>query len=338
MRGATPQGRGRLRRRVRRAVVLLAVVGLVAALAPLLPLAAPAEPRLDRKLQPPCLPVVERGFHPGQMPEASGITRALIAARCSLLGDLQLAPVLGTDALGRCVLSRIVWGARLSLLVGLTASLISLLIGVAYGATSGYAGGRTDEAMMRLVDVLYSLPLMFIVIFVVAFLRGFQSHDPGFPLGPRLALFAVIGAVSWLVMARLIRAQVVTLRKAPFVEAARLAGSGPLAVLRRHLLPNLAPLVLVALTLTVPRVILLEAFLSFLGLGVQPPHVSWGLLARQGFDAVTAVHVSWWLIVFPGLAMGLALHALNTLGDGMRDLLDPALQGAEASRPLEGRA
>jgi len=288
---------------------VLIVISLLALLAPILPLEDPATPDLDRKVMGPGWPGLERG---------------------------QLTPMLCTDQLGRCLLSRIVWGSRVSLSVGLLSSLVSLILGVTYGAVSGFAGGRVDSVMMRLVDMLYALPLMFIVIFVVTFLRGVQSTNPDFPLSTEVVLFAVIGAVSWLVMARLVRGQVLSLKETAFVDAARAAGSGPLDILIKHLLPNLLPLILVTLTLTIPRVILMEAFLSFLGLGVDAPDVSWGLLAQEGFGAVTAVHVSWWLIVFPGIFLGATLHALNTLGDRLRDLLDPVQKGESPAAPQRG--
>jgi len=288
---------------------VLIIISLLALLAPILPLADPALPDLDRKVTGPTWPGLEHG---------------------------HLAPAFGTDQLGRCLLSRIIWGSRVSLMVGLLSSLISLTLGVTYGAVSGFAGGRVDSVMMRFVDMLYALPLMFIVIFVVTFLHGVQAADPEFPLSTEVVLFAVIGAVSWLVMARLVRGHVLSLKETAFVDAARAAGSGPLDILIKHLLPNLLPLILVTLTLTIPRVILMEAFLSFLGLGVDAPDVSWGLLAQEGFGALTAVHVSWWLIVFPGIFLGATLHALNTLGDRLRDLLDPVQKGESPVAPQRG--
>ncbi len=233
--------------------------------------------------------------------------------------DSEWSGVLGTDALGRDVLSRIVWGARVSLAVGLVATLVSVLIGVVWGATAGFVGGRVDAILMRIVDAMYSVPLLFLVILVVALLRKQENLD----IDRLTVLFVVIGAVSWLTMARVVRGQVLTLREREFVVASRALGSKPAATLRRHILPNLWGLVAVYLTLTIPRVVLFEAFLSFLGLGVEPPGVSWGILASEGLESLSAVSTTWWLIVFPGLALVVTLSALNTLGDALRDALDP---------------
>ena len=306
----------------------LTVVGLLTVLVPGLPLAAPSEVRLEEKLASPSLETLWRdGFEPERIRDPGPVSRLLIETRTAVFGDRQLGPLLGTDALGRCLLSRLAWGARLSLAVGLVASAISLIIGVAWGAVAGYAGGRVDDIMMRAVDVLYALPLMFIVIFVVALLRGFRNEHPELEANQIIVLFAVIGATSWLTMARIVRGQVLSLRGTEFMDAARASGSTDLSILRRHVLPNVTPVVLVTLTLTIPRVMLFEAFLSFLGLGVEAPDVSWGVLARQGFDALTAVHVNAWLILFPGLAFATTLLAMNALGDRLRDALDPRLRG-----------
>lgn len=306
----------------------LVLVGVVAVLVPLLPLAAPSEVRLEEKLAPPSFGTLWRdGFEPDRIRDPGPLSRVLIDARIAVFGDGQLGPLLGTDALGRCLLSRLAWGARLSLAVGLVASAISLIIGVLWGAVAGYSGGRVDDIMMRIVDILYALPLMFIVIFVVALLRGFRNEHPELEANQIIVLFAVIGATSWLTMARIVRGQVLSLRGTEFMDAARAAGSTNLSILRRHVLPNVTPIVLVTLTLTIPRVMLFEAFLSFLGLGVEAPDVSWGVLARQGFDALTAVHVSAWLILFPGLAFASTLLAMNVLGDRLRDATDPRLRG-----------
>ncbi len=218
----------------------------------------------------------------------------------------------GTDLAGRDLLVRIAHGGRISLLVGLVATLVSLVIGVSWGATAGYAGGRVDHLMMRLVDLLYSLPFMFFVILLVTYFGR-----------SLLLLFIALGAVQWLTMSRIVRGQVLSLKGQPFVEAAHALGASRTAILWRHLIPNLVGPVIVYATLTVPGVMLEEAFLSFLGLGVSPPATSWGLLTAEGAATITAVRTHWWLVVFPGAALSLSLFALNFLGDGLRDALDP---------------
>ena len=313
--------------RVKTPLRFLIVALALAFFTPLLPLAAPARPDLAHKLEPPRFDrVLRRGFEARWMVAPDALTRQLVSLRLAVFGDRYLGPILGTDELGRCLLSRLCHGSRVSLFVGLLATLVSLVVGVSYGAIAGFAGGRWDGMMMRALDVLYSLPLMFVVIFVVSGIRGLRQEDPELGLDPTLVLFAVIGAISWLVMARLVRGEVLSLRGALFVQAARAQGASSFWILRRHLLPNAGPLIIVAATLTVPRILLLEAWLSFLGLGVEAPQVSWGLIAREGFDAMSAVHLSWWLLLFPSLAIGSCLFTLNTLGDRLRDALDPKLR------------
>lgn len=216
---------------------------------------------------------------------------------------------LGTDPLGRDLLARLLQGGRVSLLIGLSATAVSLLIGVLYGGVSGFAGGRADALMMRIVDILYALPYtVFVIILMVFFGRNF------------LFLFLAIGAVEWLTMARIVRGQVLSLREREFVEAARALGLGRARILIRHILPNTLGPVIIYATLTVPRVMLLEATLSFLGLGVQPPMSSWGLLIKEGVETMEEYP---WLLLFPSIAFSATLFALNALGDGLRDALDP---------------
>ncbi len=223
----------------------------------------------------------------------------------------------GTDAVGRDLMTRVMRGGRISLAVGIVATLVSLLIGVGWGMTAGWQGGKTDEAMMRFVDLLYSLPFMFFVILLVAFFG--QSL---------LLLFLALGAVQWLTMSRIVRGEMKRLRSSEFVEASIALGLPRHRIFLRHLLPNMLGPILVYATLTVPSVMLEEAFLSFLGLGVQPPDASWGSLANEGASAINALNTNWWLILFPGLFLGLTLLALNFLGDGIRDAFDPDSRGA----------
>jgi len=219
------------------------------------------------------------------------------------------AHVLGTDELGRDLFTRTLYGARISFAVGILATLVSLTIGVSYGSVAAFGGGRTDQLMMRIVDILYGLPFMFfVIILMVIFGRNI------------LNLFIALGAVQWLTMARIVRGQVLSLKSREFVLSAHALGVSPPRLILRHLLPNaLGPIVVYA-TLTVPAVMLEEAFLSFLGLGVQPPMASWGSLAAEGAAAMEAYP---WLIVFPGLALTVTLLSLNFVGDGLRDALDP---------------
>lgn len=236
----------------------------------------------------------------------------------------------GTDLNGRDILYRVLSGGRISLLVGVCGALVSLFIGTSYGLLAGYAGGRIDAAMMRVVDVLYSVPrLVFILVCINAFDSRLQEYASRMDWkwlveSSRLVVLIVsLGVIEWLTLARIVRGQTLSLKSRQFVVAAQALGQSHYKILVRHLLPNLIGVVMVYLTLTIPAVIIDESFLSFLGLGVQPPQASWGSLLADGASALNPVKIRWWLVVFPGATMALTLLALNFLGDALRDVLDP---------------
>ena len=232
-------------------------------------------------------------------------------------GEFSWAHPMGTDNAGRDQLARVLQGGQISLFVGILSTLVSLLIGVSYGAIAGYVGGRVDNVMMRIVDVLYSLPY---VIVVIVLLSMFRSQTPK---GQLILLFIALGSVSWLTMARIVRGQVLSLRNQEFVMAARATGVSNSRIIFRHLVPNTLGPVIVYATLTIPQIMLTEAFLSFLGFGVQAPLASWGSLASDGIQNIAIFP---WQLIFPGVTMALTLFSLNFLGDGLRDALDPQMR------------
>jgi oligopeptide transport system permease protein len=232
-------------------------------------------------------------------------------------GKFSWAHPMGTDNAGRDQFARVLQGGQISLFVGIISTLVSLLIGVSYGAISGYVGGRVDNLMMRIVDVLYSLPY---VILVIVLLSMFRSQTPR---GQLVLLFIALGSVSWLTMARIVRGQVLSLKNQEFVLAARATGVSTARIIFRHLVPNTLGPVIVYATLTIPQVMLTEAFLSFLGFGVQAPLASWGSLAADGAQNIAIFP---WQLIFPGVTMALTLFSLNFLGDGLRDALDPQMR------------
>jgi ABC-type dipeptide/oligopeptide/nickel transport system permease subunit len=261
---------------------------------------------------------------------AGGAITVLVALACFLLPPLlgldpstthpafkhlppSAAHPFGTDVLGRDYLARVLMGGQTSLLIGFSASFATVVVGMIYGAVSGYYGGRVDDVMMRLVDFLYGIPYMFLVILIMLLFAESARGDP-------LPVFVALGLVEWLTMARVVRGQVLALRDREFVLGARLLGASDARVIATHLLPNVAGIALVYATLTVPGVIILESFLSFLGLGVK---LSWGQLVAEAVGVVNPVRSYWWLLVTPGSLLALTLFSLNFLGDGLRDAVDP---------------
>ena len=250
-------------------------------------------------------------------------------------GPLSFAPPslqhpFGTDLNGRDLLYRVLAGGRISLLVGLCGAVVSLFIGAAYGLIAGYCGGRLDNFMMRVVDILYSIPrLIFILICINAFnsqLQEFASNIgwDWLVTSSRIAILIVsLGVIEWLTLARIVRGQTLALKSRAFVTAATALGQSHPRIILQHVLPNLAGVILIYLTLTIPAVIIDESFLSFLGLGVQAPAASWGSLLADGAAALNPIFIRWWLVAFPATAMAVTLLALNFLGDALRDAFDP---------------
>ncbi|MFT5052138.1 MAG: oligopeptide transport system permease protein [Chlamydiales bacterium] len=324
------------------ALLFLMLFALGSWLTPVWPLRSPVRSDLDQALIAPHLDTGDSQFlervpteeHPTRSQiersywELNALDHGLVRARLALFGRWQTGHWLGTDQLGRDILARIAWGSRTSILVALAATACSLLIGVLYGAFAGLMGGRIDNAMMRLVDILYSIPFIFLVIFLVTLIGDHRALlEERYGLDREKVFFIIIGAVYWLTMARVVRGQVLSLKKSEFIQAARVLGASTTRILFTHIVPNVVSIVIIYLTLTIPAVMLFEAFLSYLGLGIEPPKVSWGLLAADGIAAINPLRIFWWIVVFPAAAMGSTLLALNVLGDGLRDALDPKLRG-----------
>jgi oligopeptide transport system permease protein len=237
----------------------------------------------------------------------------------------------GTDVNGHDLLTRTLYGAQISLFVAATGTIVSLTVGVTYGMISGYAGGRVDNLMMRLVEIIYSLPTLVLVIVLVTTLDdpvAIALKNAGLTqFSPRLVLIVIfLGLTEWLTMARIIRGQVLVLKEQAFVQASLALGQSHLRILWQHLLPNLSGIIVVYLTLTIPAIMLDESFMSFLGVGIPAPRVSWGTLLSEAAFSINPIKLYWWLLIFPGGFMTLTLLALNFLGDGLRDALDPRVR------------
>ncbi len=262
----------------------------------------------------------------------TGFTAESIPSEGDLIKSFppSLQHPMGTDEAGRDMLARVLQGGRISLMVGIISTIVSLLVGVSYGAVAGYMGGRIDNFMMRVVDIIYAIPYILIVIVLLsvfggpntpAFIKSMsETFGGGQGLSQIFLLFFALGLVSWLTMARVVRGQILSLKNQDFVMAARATGVSTPSIIFRHLVPNALGPVIVYATLTIPSVMLTEAFLSFLGIGVQAPFASWGSLAADGIKNISVFP---WQLIFPGVTMALTLFSLNFLGDGLRDALDP---------------
>jgi oligopeptide transport system permease protein len=255
----------------------------------------------------------------------------MLRLRVAVFGDWCVPSLCGTDSLGRDTLSRICWGLRVSLLVGLLAAAVSLVLGVTIGAVAGYSGGWVDWFLTRVIDIVASIPFIFVVILMITVFsgEGWKEWLDAVGISQITVVYLCIGAFYWLTMARVVRGQILSLKNEQFVDAARTCGARAGRIIFFHLVPNVAGIVIVYLTLTIPSVMLTEAFLSFLGLGVRPPAVSLGGLVNDGIRVITPLKIYWWLVLFPGLVLAVTLLALNLLGDGLRDALDPRLKNKD---------
>lgn len=293
---------------------------LLALAAPILPLANHLEGDLDDQFLGPDPQI--RNY---EIPiEQKDTIRSKI--RQTLFGSAELFNLMGTDSKGRDLFSRIVWGGRVSLWVGFIAALISLIMGIGWGALAGYVGGAVDQIMMRIVDIFYSIPFVVVVIYVISLIQEYEASLRTMGIDRIAVLYVLVGLIYWLTMARIVRGQVLSLRERDFVHAARALGASHLRIIVAHLVPNILGVAVVYLTLTIPRAMLFEAFISFVGLGVEPPDVSWGLLASDSVSVINPINIYWWLVVFPGAALTLTLLSLNVLGDALRDRLDPKME------------
>lgn len=303
--------------------LFLVIVVALALLTPVLPLPNHREGELTEQFLPPSPALRESAF---PLSEDS----LSLKIRRTLFGETELWNLMGTDSKGRDLFSRILWGGRVSLTVGLIAALISLVLGIGWGAVAGYLGGWLDNVMMRVVDILYSIPFVVVVIYAISLIQEYDAALHAWGVSRISLLYILVGLIYWLTMARIVRGQVLSLREREFVTAAKALGASTPRIILFHIVPNILGVAIVYLTLTVPRAMLFEAFISFLGLGVEPPDVSWGLLASDAVSVINPINIHWWLVLFPGAALTLTLLSLNLLGDGLRDRLDPRI-GKEMS-------